>query len=518
MQSGEESRFLLLPAEIRDQIIGEVLFPGEKEPIAFNQDTLGLAATAVRQIFPHDKDKRRRPRFDVAIIRTCRQLQTESEAILYGSSSWNLMYQDWNSEMKLSYEFLEKLPTRLRRMIHRVERKCFSAPYKKTISLTDWKIFMTFLARECPNLKSLKLWGPGDRREGPPWVDTCDMEEEWVRAILQIKSLVYFDIPVIKNGIIYEIPYFADEFLPELKRKLLQQSSHHFTASERPMALNTRGRTESIFRLLDLDVDIRERIYRHLLLPPDRRLHPYIGAWYDQTTKNTVSLFLTCRQVHKEAEKILYSRGVFSSPIKKYDVQLLRFFRNSTRASCTRGLNPRLLSLVRQVYVGHGPPYSYYMLAFMAEKMNLESLQIFCDDETLYGSIHGGTTIYNLGGTLQPGITFLTILGTVRETLTSWSPSEDFLKNVELADLWQPILSMQQLYHLARIRGAQIETPLDWQVHPACLSWPTVGLRNELLHRTDFSDEMQWLHNGIPLSMDSYYQTGTYQGDYSDGD
>jgi len=172
------------PREIRDHIIGEVLFPGEAQPIDLNQNSRGTASTAVRQIHPYDTDDDKKPRFDVAIIRTCRQLQHEAEAILYGSSSWNLMYQDWLDHDKVSYDFFEKLPRRLRKLIQRIERKCYSEPYWNCISLYDWKLFMTFLARECPSLHSLRLWGPGDRVEGPPWVRSCSKSEEWVQAIL----------------------------------------------------------------------------------------------------------------------------------------------------------------------------------------------------------------------------------------------------------------------------------------------------------------------------------------------
>ena len=86
--------FLNIPQEIRDQIIGEIFFPGEKEPESLEQNGLGLAPTAIRQIWPYDRDSHRKPKFDVAIIRTCRQLQHEAEHILYGTSSFNLMYQD----------------------------------------------------------------------------------------------------------------------------------------------------------------------------------------------------------------------------------------------------------------------------------------------------------------------------------------------------------------------------------------------------------------------------------------
>ncbi|KAF6236794.1 hypothetical protein HO173_005085 [Letharia columbiana] len=33
--------------------------------------------------------------FDVSVIRACKQLQHEAEEVLYGTSSWQLMYADW---------------------------------------------------------------------------------------------------------------------------------------------------------------------------------------------------------------------------------------------------------------------------------------------------------------------------------------------------------------------------------------------------------------------------------------
>ena len=219
---------LELPREVRDQILGEVFFPGEKEPEDLTQNIYGLGSTAVRQINPYNTDKPKKPHFDISVITTCRQLQHEAEGILYGSSSWNLMYQDWGDPEKLSYEVFAKFPTRLRRLIQRVERKCYSAPYSETISLWDWKAFMTFLAQECPNLHSLRLWGPGDRFEGPPWVETCNRDAEWVQTILQIRSLKHFDIPVITGGVIYDYPKFKDDFLPWLKASLVQSRNPQF--------------------------------------------------------------------------------------------------------------------------------------------------------------------------------------------------------------------------------------------------------------------------------------------------
>ena len=49
---------LELPREIRDHILGEVLFPGEKEPQDLTQNELGLGPTAVRQIHPYNTESR----------------------------------------------------------------------------------------------------------------------------------------------------------------------------------------------------------------------------------------------------------------------------------------------------------------------------------------------------------------------------------------------------------------------------------------------------------------------------
>ena len=271
------------------------------------------------------------------------------------------MYQDWNDrvkpshEAKLSYEFLENLPRRLRKVIRRVERKCYSAHYEATISLYDWTLFMTFLARECPNLTSLKLWGPGDRQEGPGWVETCKKDAEWVQAILQIKSLTYCDIPVIPNGVIYDYPEFAEDFLPWLKSRL-EHRSPPCQASPQPLEGPHDGPAlhhGSWFPFHELPTSVRHPVYRYILLPPNKEIHPYIKSWYDQTTKNAIPLFLACRKIQIEAERVLYTETVFTSPIYKYDPRLPAFIRRepSPRAS---GLSRRLLPYVDHVRMSNG--------------------------------------------------------------------------------------------------------------------------------------------------------------------
>lgn len=366
-----ECLLLSIPVEIRDQIIGEVLFPCEEQPKRLIQNSWGTAFTAVRQIHPYDTDDDKKPRFDVAVIRTCRQLQREAEAILYGSSSWNLMYQDWWDRSKVSYDFLEKLPSRLRRLIQRVERKCYSEPYWNTISLYDWKMFMTFLAQECPNLHSLRLWGPGDKSEGPAWVKTCDKSQEWVQAILQIHSLKHFDIPVIPGGVIYDYPEFRDDFLPWLQRRLTITCSTP-TATDTGLYHPKAG----TFPFLQLHRSIRNLIYRYALLPPSRRVHPYIKSWYDFTTRAVVPLFLTCKQMHGEAESVVYGQGVFTSPpLQKYEKRLCRWLGGRLREPGT-GLSPRLLTLIKHLSFGWHKVGQHRFFSIIARSMQLEQLEL----------------------------------------------------------------------------------------------------------------------------------------------
>ncbi|KAI9873043.1 MAG: hypothetical protein M1830_000886 [Pleopsidium flavum] len=354
--------FLRLPLELRDQIYGEVFFPGEDQPEEFGQDRLGLANTAVRQLHPYNTDERRKPKQDLAIMRTCRNIHEESEAVFYGTSSFNLMYQDWEDSVKWSYEFLENLPTRNRRLIRRIERKCYSAPYYRTISLCDWKLFMTFLARECPSLQSLKLWGPGDPREGPRWVETCQREKGWVQAILQINSLVHFDIPVIKGGVIYDYQTFREDFLPWLRMSLLQKKA--VRCESETISRSTGG---SSFPFLKLPSAVRKRVYRHLLLPPEKLLHPYLKPWYDQTTRNVVPLLQTCRSIHEEAEKVLYQEAVFTSLIPKYNIRLLGFFQS---------LSARLRCLVRRVRLEDGDDPPYPLIKYLVDVMQVDELVV----------------------------------------------------------------------------------------------------------------------------------------------
>ena len=351
--TNQPSTFLKIPLEIRQRIYELHFFYREVEtslpysdPHKFEGRKLkwaveGLCGTAVNQIHPYRQGTKRQPSFELSIFRTNRQTQLEAEAVFYGWSSFNLIMDSFGLISYKTFEFLETLPTRYRRLIRRVEARCygdFSQPLtherKATILLYDWKIFMKFLAQECPSLQSLKLWAFADGREGRSLNESCQEEKEWVQAILQIKNLRFFDIHAIPRRAIKHDQSCAPEFVERLRYLLYRQKSE-----QKQMLCDKQITPDAVssFPFLKLPVEVRYRIYRLTLLPADNRIHPYIKSWYDQTTRSVIPLFLTCHQIHKEAEDVLYGSAIFFSPEHKYSLRLVQFLAD---------LEPRLRSKI----------------------------------------------------------------------------------------------------------------------------------------------------------------------------
>ena len=411
------------------------------------------------------------------------------------------MYQDWSDGIKLSYEFFGILPRRLRRLIQRVERKCYSKPYLGTISLHDWTMFMTFLARECPSLQSLKLWGPGDSNEGPAWVETCGKEEDWVQAILQIKTLKYFDIPVIRGGVIYEYTTFSDDFLPWLKTSLTEASCHP-QAVEKQDSKRCHSNDAKPFPFLNLEKTIRERIYRRALLPPDKRIHPYIKPWYDSTTLNVLPLFLTCKQIRQEAERVLYTQAILTSPLPKYNTPLHHFLENFHHPpirgprgfySSTLGLSRRLRPLVKHIHSNSSILKDHFFCEFLTSHMDI----------TIHLSIDA-LTVHNLN--------------------RDWEATEP---NSKFSFRFGSFVK-QPICRLARFKNVIIDTPEDAPLNADCLAWLTSGLQEEFAHSSR-DKRLEWLRQSLePLKSlnseeidsdeDGYNQTDEVNSEGEDED
>lgn len=371
--------FLDLPRDIRDRVYELIFFAEEKtesgglyqaicafELRKLNWASTGLVGATGNQIHPYRRDSKYQPHYDLAVLRTNHQIQDEAERVFYGWSSFNLTSDAFAPGEVPTFQFFQSLPPRYRKLIRRVEIRCFyrSAHHSQTgnfrpMSLFDWKAFMKFLALECPSLRSMILWGFADGVEGEDMDRSCRVSADWVQSILQIKTLRFFDIRAIPRRKIIEDQSCVPQVLQDLRTLLYQQSSALKTAPAEPLS-SSLGST---FPLLQLPLHLRKRIYRFALLPVDKHLHPYLKSWYDVTTRNVVPLFLTCRQIQKEAEAVLYGEGVFCAPEHKYDKSLSNFLQN---------LSPRLL---RQI--NHKVTYRQMLSPFIDHALTHTPLNFF---------------------------------------------------------------------------------------------------------------------------------------------
>ena len=343
---------------------------------------------------------------------------------------------------------------------------------------------MTFLARECPSLHSLKLWGPGDRYEGPPWVQTCKKDEPWVKAILQIRSLRYFDIPVIAGGVIYNYPEFKDDFLPWLRNALTNGSRQLRNNAEQSNHETTLRRSDHPIDFLSFPHTVRQIVYKHLLLPSDRRIHIGLGHWYDRSTKHVLPLFLTSKQLYLEASSFFYGAAIFTSALEKY--------------------NPSLVKMLRHHYYEHGPPVSDHsnmykypppiknvrfvqtrwnrhldidFIEWLVSQKDVESLEVVINDNRLV---------------LEMNLHWNRL---VLQQLADADAEENVAKPEEPSarlGTWRGCWNRSQLASLAKIPKVTIETEESLDVE--CLQWLTVGLRREYLKGSSDIPDLDWLY------------------------
>ena len=374
--------FTRLPRELRDRIYELLFFGGKNDDISpgntnprFDSRKLkwasdGLAGTAKNQIHPYRVDSKHQPKYDVAILRTCNQIQAEAEVVFYGWSSFNLITDNFGPGDYQSYEFLEKLPRRCRKLIRKIEHRCYhqhlpealAMGNRRSMTMFDWNAFMKFLALECPSLQSLILWGFADGREGEQMRQSCQLDSEWVQAIFQIKTLRFFDLPAIPRGKVKPGQSCVPEFLEQLRAVLYHQKSKVYSESKPHIVPSA---VTSPFPFLKLPGHIRDRVYRFALLPADKQIHPDIKPWYDGTTRDTLPLFLTCHQIYQEAEMFLYSHATFCCVHKNSD--LTRFFQNRPQ---------RLRVMIRTVRVLNCSHFSVLlgMCQYLSTNLNLDML------------------------------------------------------------------------------------------------------------------------------------------------
>ena len=360
MADGPVFPFLELSREIRDHIVEYVLFtekPGYRlpRPVKMLPEPTNSVA-----IFPFWRRHPRNARLDVSITRTCKQLQAEAERLLYGTLPFIFTNpRTPNAAFTPPHEFLERLPGRTRRLIRIIEQPCYdftkelSDHWERTKSFLCWRLFTTFLAKECSGLKILRLWTQSkyvgkwvetDTRDRTwtwiesnslgEWITSCTKDASWVQDLLKIKGLSQFDMPISSHKTLERYPEFAQDFLPWLKSEL--RAPRRDKKSQSDHAPQVQVDSNTAFPFLKLPHTLRDQVYKIALLPPKREIHPYIRSWYDRKTRNIIPLFLTCKSIHAEAEKIVYGMGIYTLLSHKAD----RNFRNFLKGPCAQYIRP----------------------------------------------------------------------------------------------------------------------------------------------------------------------------------
>lgn len=95
------------------------------------------------------------------------------------------------------------------------------------------------------------------------------------------------------------------------------------------------------FPFLRLPVQVQRRILRYALIPPFQVIHPCLSPITDSTSLNVLPLLLTCKEIYRKAEAILYQEAVFTSCSPRYEKAMRRFLYNRT---------DRQLQLMRQFF------------------------------------------------------------------------------------------------------------------------------------------------------------------------
>ncbi|KAL9609110.1 MAG: hypothetical protein Q9167_006106 [Letrouitia subvulpina] len=377
-QSPTVPSLLNLPREIRDAILGEVLFPPKRELFDGVHNSSFVSRPGGRYIFPYArrrKGKKVNSSIEVAVTRSCNQIQREAEELLYGSSTWILMHRDgWAEPMRHSYEFFEALPRRLRNLVRRVECRAYSSLHPKSISLFDWTLFMTFLSRECSNLHTLKLWGPEDPSEAQSWIGQCNEDQAWVRAMLQIKSLKCFHLLVVDDSNAYNMADFREVFLPWLRHSMI---GAHLTVESVETKKQDIGQS---FPFLKLDPNIRNQVYKELLFPRNRRIHPFVKSWYDYGSRHLTPLSLVCKAIQHEVKELFYDQAIFTSPVSQCHTKLLDCLGYSSQVHLE--YESPLGTMVRHIRIDEAMKLGEGHLFFIVRSMKLQSLEFgFSEDD-----------------------------------------------------------------------------------------------------------------------------------------
>ena len=118
---------------------------------------------------------------------------------------------------------------------------------------------------------------------------------------------------------------------------------------------------KSFSRFLELPRKVREPVYLLTMLPSDNTIYPYLRSWYDSETRKIIPLFLTCRQIYKEAQETFYTSASFASSIERYNTRFLKFLEDR---------RPAIRAQIRHIRILAHANLSFDLMFYLAPEMS----------------------------------------------------------------------------------------------------------------------------------------------------
>lgn len=317
-----ELSFLSLPPELRVDIYDRVIFGCTRNRVvnAYRLQLVQLDEIAARnrcncghKEFPSHSDPRLKTPIDLSILRTCHFIHQEAATHFYQNMILRIALRACPDRWDFScLRFFQTLPRKHWPLIKNVEIRSvlwddwlsddelLQDDGWRNAKLEDWAMIARFL-HECRGLVSLVLRGLS--------ILPCDIPTD----------LLHLEI----HCPLSEQTMCKDHLLPIISRKQctlirFEPLESHHSVLERIQEDAVRimrrslddshavNQSQEFSRFLDLPEHLRKTVYRYASVPVDGLIHPYIGAWFDDISRNLTPLLLANHQIYKETQEFFF--------------------------------------------------------------------------------------------------------------------------------------------------------------------------------------------------------------------
>ncbi|KAL8848306.1 MAG: hypothetical protein Q9221_006660 [Calogaya cf. arnoldii] len=100
-------------------------------------------------------------------------------------------------------------------------------------------------------------------------------------------------------------------------------------------------------RFLELPKHLRKTVYRYASVPAEGLIHPYIGAWFDDISRNLIPLLLANHQIYKETQEVFFDSTTWTPLSAHYTRTFFEFLH-----SLPKPVLNRLMHL--KAFLGYG--------------------------------------------------------------------------------------------------------------------------------------------------------------------